>query len=177
MLGSTVVPADADEPVEGLVPPPVGDGEPLGAGVVPSTGWQAFVSAATAAVNRSVTFSSAVGSTVTPADAFDPDAVPELPEPELPEPELPEPELPDRAVEVDRAALLGFCAEYSAAFACATEVSACSTASCSGPLFTVASMSPARTVPPTLAATLRTVPSTPKTASAVFVRVTVPEAV
>ena len=31
-------------------------------------------------------------------------------------------QLADRAVEVDRAALLGFCAEYSAAFACATIV-------------------------------------------------------
>ncbi len=88
-----------------------------------------------------------------------------LPEPEL----LPEPDL--------LLVVVGFSAAYSEALAWATAVSAFSTASFSGPVFSVASSSPASTVSPTETATALTVPSTVNAAATVLSREMVPVAV
>ena len=73
--------------------------------------------------------------------------------------------------------LEGCSAVYRAAFFAATWVSASSSASCSGPFFKVANVSPASTVSPTATLTLFTVPLTLKAAASVFFLVLVPVAV
>ena len=120
-----------------------GDGLAVGSGTAPNTGSQATSSAATAVVSAVVAASRGAGLMVTPPCA--PDPLP--PEPLEPEPLEPEPlelELePDEPVRL--LVLVGFCAEYRFALASATDVSASSTANCSGPFLSTASTSPAST--------------------------------
>lgn len=119
-----------------------------------------------------MTFSNTAGSTVTPpVPAPEPD--PDEPEPDDPDPDDPDPDRDPETVPDEE----GCSAAYRVAFASATDVSASSTASCSGPFFSTASTSPASTASPTATFTLDTVPSTAKDAAAVFVRVIVPEVV
>ena len=159
-VAAGLAPDDAVE-VADAVGVAVGVGSGAGR-IEPNTGSHFWASSSTARLIREAAARSTAGSMVT---------VFPVPEPE-PEP-LPEPLLePDLLLVV-----VGFSAAYSEAFAWATEVSAFSTASFSGPVFSVASSSPASTVSPTETATALTVPSTVNAAATVLSREMVPVAV